>query len=274
MPFVVGDIYGAPNAGELVPVDAQAGHEFLAESQRDAAANLAKSLIPTAFSQNWMAIEPAAARIARLSPFVLPADGIVPVGMTEWLDADTGTKLMLIYVDRPARVRGDIVYEGRSLRFDIEAKEAGYLWIQQPEGSGDFQGGAAPGEGSPCGNAQLVGWGSLPTFPNPTVRGIFRGADPSITREREPCNDIFSWQPRVLPRPPFFLAPAPRKSPHRRRPSPKKPSRPSPDGRRPRQVPDPAAGHRDLHRGPVGARVQRQDLRLPLARLRFGHSER
>ena len=40
---------------------------------------------------------------------------------------------MLVYVDRPARIRGEIVYEGRSLRFDIEAKEAGYLWIRQPE---------------------------------------------------------------------------------------------------------------------------------------------
>ncbi len=38
-------------------------------------------LIPTEFSQKWMIIEPAAARIARLSPFVLPADDIVPVGV-------------------------------------------------------------------------------------------------------------------------------------------------------------------------------------------------
>ena len=102
-----------------------------------------------------MAIEPAAARIARLSPFVLPEDGIAPVGMTEWLDADTGAKLMLVYVDRPARMRGEIVYEGRNLRFDIEAKEAGYLWIQQPDGSGDLPARPTwPGEGSPCGNAQ------------------------------------------------------------------------------------------------------------------------
>ena len=85
-----------------------------------------------------MIIEPAAARIARLSPFVLPADGIAPVGVAEWLDADTGTKLMLVYLDRPARLRGEIVHRGRNLRFDIEAKEAGYLWIQQPEGSGVY----------------------------------------------------------------------------------------------------------------------------------------
>ena len=53
-------------------------------------------------------------------------DGIAPVGMCEWLDMDTGDKLMLVYLDRPARIRGEIVYEGRSLRFDIDSKEAGY----------------------------------------------------------------------------------------------------------------------------------------------------
>ena len=105
-------------------------------------------LVPTEFSQKWMIIEPATARVARLSPFVLPADGIVPVGVCEWLDADTGAKLMLVYLDRPARIRGEIVHEGRNLRFDIEAKEAGYLWIQQPEGSGEFSMAPWPGGSS------------------------------------------------------------------------------------------------------------------------------
>jgi hypothetical protein len=51
---------------------------------------------------------------------------------------------MLIYLDRPARVRGDIVYEGRSLRFDVEAKSAGYLWISNPDGGGIFRTVARP----------------------------------------------------------------------------------------------------------------------------------
>ena len=137
VPYVVGDLYGAPNAGELAPVTFKPDLSFVLDLNKSHE-NLAKVLIPTEFSQKWMIIEPATARIARLSPFVLPADGIVPVGVAEWLDADTGTKLMLVYLDRPARLRGEIVHEGRNLRFDIEAKEAGYLWIQQPEGSGDL----------------------------------------------------------------------------------------------------------------------------------------
>jgi len=141
MPFVVGDIYGSPNAGEIVPVTLKADMSFRV-NLNEARAGLEKSLIPTAFSQHWMAIEPLGARIARLSPFVMPEDGIAPVGMTEWLDESTGTKLMLIYVDRPSHVRGEIVYEGRNLRFDIEAKQAGFLWISQPEGSGTYK--AAP----------------------------------------------------------------------------------------------------------------------------------
>lgn len=138
MPYVVGDIYGAPNAGELVPVTLAADMSF-SVNLNDSLPIITKALIPTAFSQNWMVIEPTAARIARLSPFVLPVDGIAPVGMSEWLDGDTGAKLMLIYLDRPAHVRGDIVYEGRSLRFDVEAREAGYLWISNPDGGGIFR---------------------------------------------------------------------------------------------------------------------------------------
>jgi hypothetical protein len=92
-----------------------------------------------------MTIEPKEARVARLSPFVLPVEGIVPVGLCEWLDIDTGDKLMLVYVDRPTRIRGEIVYEGRSLRFDISSEEAGYIWIRQPEGSGEYRMAPWPG---------------------------------------------------------------------------------------------------------------------------------
>ena len=144
VPYVVGDLYGAPNAGELAPVTFKPDLSFVLDLNKSHE-NLAKVLIPTNFSQKWMIIEPAEARIARLSPFVLPADGIVPVGVAEWLDADTGTKLMLVYLDRPARLRGEIVHEGRNLQFDITATEAGYMWIQQPDGSGIFRKATWPG---------------------------------------------------------------------------------------------------------------------------------
>jgi hypothetical protein len=138
MPYVVGDIYGSPNAGELLPVTLRPDLSFKLNLNLGHR-KLDRALVPTELSQKWMAIEPAAARIARLSPFVLPAEGIAPLGICEWLDADTGKRLMLIYVDRPARIRGEIVYEGRNLRFDMTAAEAGYLWIEQPQGSGEYR---------------------------------------------------------------------------------------------------------------------------------------
>jgi hypothetical protein len=138
MPYVVGDFYGAPNAGEPVPVTLGDDLTFTLDLNQSHA-KLQKELVPTAFSQKWMTIEPAAARVARLSAFVMPKEGITPMGLTEWLDPDTGARLMLIYVDRPARIRGEIVWEGRNLRFDIEATDAGYLWVQQPEGSGEYR---------------------------------------------------------------------------------------------------------------------------------------
>jgi hypothetical protein len=137
VPYVVGDIYGAPNAGELAPVVLHPDLSFTIDLNRRYV-RLADALVPTAFSQKWMTIEPASARVARVSPFVLPKEGIQPLGTSEWLDADTGVRLLLIYLDRPARIRGEIVHEGRNLRFDIDAREAGYVWVAQPQGSGAY----------------------------------------------------------------------------------------------------------------------------------------
>ena len=144
VPYIVGDLYGAQNAGEIAPVELRADLTFTM-NLNIGYNKLARALVPTAFEAKWMTIEPKDARVARVSPFVLPVDGITPLGTAEWLDADTGTRLMLVYVDRPARIRGDVVYEGRSLRFDIDAKEAGYLWVTEPEQSGEFRAVPRPG---------------------------------------------------------------------------------------------------------------------------------
>jgi hypothetical protein len=138
MPYVVGDLYGSPNAGEISPVTLRPDLTFTVNLNLGHR-KLGRALVPTEFSQKWMMIEPGEARVARHSPWVMPADGIAPLGRTEWLDTDTGTRLLLIYVDRPARIRGEIVYEGRSLNFDIDAKQAGYLWVTQPEKSGEYK---------------------------------------------------------------------------------------------------------------------------------------
>lgn len=138
MPYIVGDLWGSPNAGELAPVALEPDLAFTLDLNRGHL-KLPRALVPTKFSQKWMTIEPADARIARLSPWVMPQEGITPLGICEWLDADTGDRLMLVYLDRPARVRGEVVYEGRSLQFDIEAKEAGFLWVHQPRESGVYR---------------------------------------------------------------------------------------------------------------------------------------
>ena len=138
MPTLVGDMYGSPNEGEVVPVELKSDLSFTLDLN-GAGKVLEKGLVPSQFSQRWMAIKPAEARIARVLPFVMPADNIGPVGVSEWLDPASGAKLMLLYLDRPSQVIGEIVYEGRKLKFDIEAKEAGYLWVRQPEGDGTFR---------------------------------------------------------------------------------------------------------------------------------------
>jgi hypothetical protein len=140
-PTLVGDIYGSPNEGAAMEIALKSDLTFHMDLN-GVGRTVEKGLVATQFSQKWMAIEPAAARVARVLPFVLEADNIAPVGTAEWLDRATGVKLMLIYVDRPARIRGDIVYDQRKLLFEIDADKAGFLWVQQPEGNGTFR--AAP----------------------------------------------------------------------------------------------------------------------------------
>lgn len=142
-PMLVGDLYGSPNEGEPVPITLKSDLTFRLDLN-GAASTIEKGLVPTRFSQKWMAIEPADARVARLIPYVLDADGIAPAGTAEWLDRASGARLMLIYVDRPARIRGDIVYDERRLQFEIDAAQAGFLWVRQPEGNGTYRATAPP----------------------------------------------------------------------------------------------------------------------------------
>jgi hypothetical protein len=137
-PLLVGDLYGSPNEGEVTPMALRPDLTFRLDLN-GAGRKLEKGLVPTQFSQKWMAIEPADARVARILPFVVEADGIAPAGTAEWLDQETGARLLLLYVDRPARIRGDIVYEELRLQFEIDAAEAGFLWVRQPEGNGTYR---------------------------------------------------------------------------------------------------------------------------------------
>src|SRR5262249_30801020 len=66
VPYVVGDIYGAPNAGELAPVLLKPDLTFTLDLN-GSHEKLAGALVPTEFSQKWMRIDPSNARVARLS---------------------------------------------------------------------------------------------------------------------------------------------------------------------------------------------------------------
>jgi hypothetical protein len=119
-PYIAGDIYGAPTTGDFLNPTLGPDYRFNIDLNRSHQALLA-SLEPTDFSVSYLHIEPADARVARLAPMVLQADGIDPVGRTEWVDADTGRAVMLVYFDRPARISGG--------KFAIQAPAAGYVWV-------------------------------------------------------------------------------------------------------------------------------------------------
>jgi hypothetical protein len=127
-PYIVGDFYGSPNTGAfVVPVSRTSGG-FTLDLNRTQEA-LESELAPTDFELRFMRITPHDARLARLAPVALQRDGIEPVGTMDWLDAPSGKSLMLVYVDRAARIEGAVTHGGNAFRYDIRVVKPGYVWI-------------------------------------------------------------------------------------------------------------------------------------------------
>ena len=127
-PYIVGDFYGAPNTGAFVVPVSRAPDGFTLDLNRTQEA-LESELGPADFSLEFLKIAPHDARLARLTPVALQRNGIEPVGTVEWLNARSRMPLMLVYIDRPARIEGSFSRGGERLRYDIRAAKPGYVWI-------------------------------------------------------------------------------------------------------------------------------------------------
>lgn len=127
-PFIAGDLYGSATTGDFFQPVIRADYSFdidLNAVQKD----LLRSLEPTQFGLDYLKIEPAQARIARLAPLALQSDGIEQVATTDWIDASTREPVMLVYVDRPSLITGSLTRNGYSIRYHVRAAQAGYIWI-------------------------------------------------------------------------------------------------------------------------------------------------
>ena len=133
-PYIAGDIYGAPTTGDYINAVVGADYGFQIDLNRSHAGLLA-SLEPTEFSLSYLHIEPANARVARLAPMVLQADGIDQLGRTNWFDPDSKRTLMLLYLDRAATISGTGRAFGRPLRYQIQTSAPGYVWVAQQAGA-------------------------------------------------------------------------------------------------------------------------------------------
>jgi hypothetical protein len=127
-PYIVGDLYGSPNTGAFVEPARRPSGRFVLDLNRTQEI-LERELEPTDFALGFLRVTPAQTRIARLTPIALERDGIDPVGTVQWLDERTRRPLMLVYVDRPARIAGSFTRAGRTIGYDIRATAPGYVWI-------------------------------------------------------------------------------------------------------------------------------------------------
>jgi hypothetical protein len=127
-PYIAGDLYGPATTGDFIHPVINADYTFEIDFGR-VQQDLARSLQPTEFSLDYLKIDPPAARIARLAPLALQPDGIEQVATTDWIDASTHERLMLVYFDRPARITGALVRNDYTIRYNVRATEPGYIWI-------------------------------------------------------------------------------------------------------------------------------------------------
>lgn len=128
-PFVLGDFYGAPGTGDFVQASVHRDGRFEVDLNRSLH-DLLVSLEPTHFMLSFLRLSPPDARMARLAPATLQADGIDPIGRTDWVDLDSRERLMLVYVDRPARITGYTVARGTPIGYDLRFAAAGYAWVR------------------------------------------------------------------------------------------------------------------------------------------------
>jgi len=127
-PYIAGDLYGPATTGDFIHPAINADYTFdidFGHVQQD----LDRSLQPTEFSLEYLKIEPPDARIARLAPLALQPDGIEQVAVTDWIDAKTHERLMLVYVDRPARITGALIRDDYTIRYNVRATTRGYIWV-------------------------------------------------------------------------------------------------------------------------------------------------
>ena len=126
--YISGDLYGSPTTGDFIQPVLGTDNRFRIDLNRTHG-DLLASLETTNFSVSYLHIEPKDARLARLAPQMLQADGIEQVGRLDWFDPDSRRELLLLYLDRPARISGRTTARGRSLRYAIQAPAAGYVWV-------------------------------------------------------------------------------------------------------------------------------------------------
>jgi hypothetical protein len=127
-PYIAGDLYGPATTGDFIhPVinpDLTFDIDFSRVQQ-----DLTRSLQPTEFTLEYLKIDPPDARIARLAPLALQPDGIEQGAAADWVNEYTHERLMLVYVDRPARITGALVRDDYTIRYNVRAAAPGYIWI-------------------------------------------------------------------------------------------------------------------------------------------------
>jgi hypothetical protein len=135
-PMVGGAIFGVPGDTAIFVSELdQSLHLYvdLTESKD----MIDRTILPLSdeWQQSGLNIEPQDARIGRLGTFAYSLEDGQQIGAGGFIDTTTRRNLILLYVDRPCRLTGELSMDNRTYRHELEFAEKGFHWIVVEETS-------------------------------------------------------------------------------------------------------------------------------------------
>ena len=126
-PAVSGHFFGTPNVETKWSFELSAKGEFVIEA---ISGELARQATPFDARETNFLIEPAATRIARITPFLLAQYDGEPIGEAKWVNSDSRKERILVFFSQACRALGSLFYAGKEVRFDITVPSAGLFWLE------------------------------------------------------------------------------------------------------------------------------------------------
>ncbi len=137
-PYISGGIFGSPQSDPLFAIKLNTQHQTFTLDLISKLEELNQNAKP--LNDNWrtlgMNIVPAETHIARIGTFPFSSTGD-SIGGGGFIDPSDRQSAILVYVDRPCQITGDMQLDAEEYTHNIALPSAGFHWLKIIETSPD-----------------------------------------------------------------------------------------------------------------------------------------